>query len=149
MSERQLRRQLPKEGVVLPASSENGHLINQTIVQILVEKDTPEEVKELIKAELDYNRERLSILREHAEKHPDAIEERQGKRFRRTQYLFLMAFLPVLISAIYFMPTATALALCTLAMMITAGIVLNGRDRDGDSESLIKLIEKLLARRDT
>jgi hypothetical protein len=61
----------------------------------------------------------------------------------------LMAFLPVLVSAIYYMPTAIALALCTMAMMITAGIILNGRDRDGDSESLIKLIEKLLARRDT
>jgi hypothetical protein len=149
MSEKQLRRQPPKEGVVLPISSDNGHLINQTIVQILVEKNAPEEVKELMKAELDYNRERLSILREHAENHPDAIEERRGKRFRRTQYLFLMAFLPVLVSAIYYMPTAIALALCTMAMMITAGIILNGRDRDGDSESLIKLIEKLLARRET
>ena len=143
-------KQLPKkpsqEGELLSSLPDNGHLINQSIVQILVERNKPNEVQELMRAELDYNRERLEILREHTKNHPDAIEDRKAKRFRRIQYLFLMAFLPVLLTVIYFMPTAIAIALCSLAMMIVAGIVLNGRDRDNDSEVLLKLFEKLARR---
>lgn len=148
MSEKpqQLRKNSPKQGELLLNSSENGHLINQSIVQILVERNNPDEVEKLMRAELDYNRERLSILREHTEKHPDAIEDRKAKKFRRTQYFFLMALLPALLIVISFLPTAIAIALCSLAMIIVAGIVLNGRERDNDSEVLVKLLEKFIRR---
>lgn len=137
------KRPIPEAELIDP---ENGHLINQSIVQILVEKDTPAEIEKLMRAELDYNRERLSILREHTELHPDAIEDRKSKRFRRTQYLFLMGLLPPLLVVIYFVPLAVAIALCSLAMLIVVGVVLNGRDRDNDSEVLVKLIEKIIRR---
>jgi len=135
------KRPIPEAELV---DSENGHLINQSIVQILVERNDAAEIEKLMRAELDFNRERLSILREHTELHPDAIEDRKSKRFRRTQYLFLMALLPALLTVIYFVPTAIAIALCSMAMMIIVGVVLNGRDRDNDSEILVKLIEKLI-----
>jgi hypothetical protein len=138
---------LPRKKPILEAefiSSENGHLINQTIVQILVEKGDPAEIEKLMQAELNFNRERLSILREHTELHPDAIEDRRSKRFRRIQYLFLMALLPPLLGVIYFSQMAVSIALCSMAMLIVVGVVLNGRDRDNDSEVLVKLIEKIL-----
>jgi len=145
-SNRQIKKQPPKEGELVDSSQENGHLINPVIVQILIEKDHPEKIKELMTAELAYNKERLEILREHAEKHPDAIEERAAKKFRRTQYAFLMFLLPVLLAAIYFLPTAIALSLCAVLMIIVAGIVLNGRDRDNDSDVLLRIIEKSIKR---
>ena len=128
----------------LQNSSDSGHLINQNIVQILVERNNPDEVEKLMRAELDYNRERLSILREHESLNPEAIEDRKGKKFRRIQYLFLMGLLPILLVIIYLTPTVIAISLCAMAMMIIVGIVLNGRDRDNDSEILVQLIEKLL-----
>ena len=99
-----------------------------------------------MRAELDYNRERLSILREHTELHPDAIEDRKNKRFRRTQYLFLMLFDAALVGIIPFVEVAAAISLCSLSLIITAGVVINGRDRDNDSELLVKLIDKLIRR---
>ena len=139
------RKQIP-EVELLPSSSENGHLINQSIVQILIERNKPDEVEKLMKAELDYNRERLSILREHTELHPDAIEDRKNKRFRRTQYLFLMLFDLAIIASLPFTQIAVAISLCSLALIITSGIVINGRDRDNDSEILGKLVDKLIRR---
>jgi hypothetical protein len=144
MADKQIRKAQTKEGDLLSINSENGHLINTTIVQILVERNNPEEVKDLIRAELDYNKERLSILREHAEKHPDAIEERKTRKFRRTQYWFLMGFLTVLLGVICFVPVVIAISLCALAMIIVAGVVLNGRDRDNDSEMLVKILDKIM-----
>ena len=99
-----------------------------------------------MKAELDYNRERLSILREHTELHPDAIEDRKNKSFRRTQYLFLMLFDLAIIASLPFTQIAVAISLCSLALIITSGIVINGRDRDNDSEILGKLVDKLIRR---
>lgn len=139
-----IRKKTAQEGELLENSPDNGHLINQSIVQILIERNNPDEVEKLMRAELDYNRERLSILREHTELHPDAIEVRKSKKFRRTQYLFLMCLLPILLVVIYFTPTAIAIALCSMAMMIIVGVVLSGRDRDNDSEMMVRLIEKLI-----
>lgn len=129
-----------------PANNDASHLINQAIVQILVERNNPEEIKDLMRAELDYNKERLSIIREHAEKHPDAIEERKTKRFRRTQYLFLMVFLSVLLPSIALANTTAAIPLSAIAMIVVSGVVLNGRDRDSDSETIVKIIEKISKR---
>lgn len=143
---KQIKKTNIKEVEILPNEQDNSHLINQTIVQILIEKDNSDEIKELIRAELDYNRKRLDIVREHTELHPDAIEERKSIRFRRFQYVFLMLFLVTLLPTIFFMPTAIALALSTIAMIITAGIVLNGRDRDDDSKALLSLLSKLTKR---
>jgi hypothetical protein len=142
----QVRKQQPKEGELLEKSTDNGHLINQSIVQILVERNNPDEVEKLMRAELDYNRERLSILREHTELHPDAIEDRNNKRFRRTQYLFLMLFDLVIVGVLPFVQTAVAVSLCSLALIITSGVVINGRDRDNDSELLSRIVDKLIRR---
>jgi hypothetical protein len=97
MSEKQIKKIPPKQHDLPMASPDNGHLINPTIVQILIEGNKPEEVMELMRAELDYNRERLEIVRDHAEKHPDYKDDRRNKQFRRAQYTFLMLY--VLISS--------------------------------------------------
>ncbi|KAF3978557.1 MAG: hypothetical protein HFP77_01250 [Methylococcales symbiont of Iophon sp. n. MRB-2018] len=146
MTRKQLRKTDPKEGEILPNEQDNGYLINQTIVQILIEKDGSGEIKELMRAELDYNREKLEIIREHTKLHPDAIEERKSICFRRYQYVFLMLFLIILLPTIFFMPTAIALALSTIVIIITSGVVLNGRERDDDSKALLSLLSKLTKR---
>ena len=134
------------EGELVNCNSDNGHLINQVIVQILIEQNHPEKIKELMASELKYNKERLEILREHAEKHPDKIEERVGKKFRRSQYLYLMAILIPLNIMIYYTPVAIALSLCVIDMIIICGLVFNGRDRDNDADMLLKVIEGIMKR---
>lgn len=142
-SPRQLKRPTAREGELLANAHDNGHLINQYIVQLLVEKDSPEEIKELMRAELDYNKERLGIIREHAEKHPDAIEERKKHRFRRLQYGYLMLALPMLVYASHHAPVLTGAMLTSAMIFVIVSIALNGRDRDNDSELLAKILEKL------
>jgi hypothetical protein len=41
-------------------------------------------------------------------------------------------------------PLAVAMTLSSSSMIIIAGIALNGRDRDNDSEILLKIIEKIM-----
>ena len=148
MSEKPPRRLPPakpaKEGELMSNSPDNGHLINQYIVQMLVEKDSPEEIKDLMKAELDFNRERLAIVREHAALHPEAIEDRATKGFRRVQYSFLMGLTLVLLPLIFFSPISTALTLCAILTIVVSAIAVNGRDRDNDSDTLISLLDKII-----
>lgn len=69
-------------------------LITSQVIQISIEKEHGlEEVQKLFNAELDYNRRRLEILREHAENDPDAVEERRTKRFRRGVFMVTLHFL--------------------------------------------------------
>jgi hypothetical protein len=100
-----------------------------------------------MKAELDYNRERLKILREHAIDDPDAIEGRRARRFRRTQYKCLILLLFIIVAMAPFVNLGSAALYGTLSMLIVAGLIFNGRDRDMDTESLLELLRELVGRR--
>lgn len=113
--------------IILPIS---GRLINARIIQVLVEKDTPEEVERLMKLELDHNEKRLAILRNHEDKDPDSIEERHNSRFRRFQYKCLLLLLPFVLVGAVFAPVIVATGFLFLCILIVCGVLLNGRERE-------------------
>jgi hypothetical protein len=122
-------------------------LINARIVQILLERNDPEEVERLMKAELDYNEKRLQILRENAEKHPDAIEERETRRFRRWQYKALISLLFLLVGAAPFVPLAVSATFGILCILIVSGVLVNAREREIDLAGLVKIINVIIGRK--
>lgn len=146
MSEKLTKNQPAKEGELL--GSETGNLLNQATVKILIEQNKPDEIKEIMQAELDFNRQRFAIIREHEENHPDAIEARKDKKFRLFQYLYLMFMIPVLLIIIVFtqVQVAIAIALVGIITIICAGIVINGRDRDNDAGILAELVKKFVGK---
>ena len=109
--------------IILPVP---GRLINARIIQVLVEKDTPEEVERLMKLELDYNEKRLAIIRNHEDKDPDSIEERHNSRFRRFQYKCLLLLLPFVLVGSVFAPMIVATGFLFLCVVIVCGVLLNG-----------------------
>lgn len=135
-----------KEVEILPSEA-TPPLINAQIIQILVEKEDSEHVEKLLKAELDYNKQRLAILREHAEHHPDAKEERSTKTFRRTQYSFLLVVLLLLLVAMPFVSLAVASVFGILCILIVSGVLLNARERDVDLASFVKIINMIVGRK--
>lgn len=109
--------------------------------------DAHESVEKLLQAELAYNERRLETIREHAEKHPDLLEERRTKRFRRGLYVFL-AFLALgLLGSMPFIniPVASVFGVCGL--MIVAGTLINARDRDSDVKSIVLTVKRVLEKR--
>lgn len=129
--------------IVLPVS---GRLINARIIQVLVEKDTPEEVERLMKLELDYNEKRLAILRNHEDKDPDSIEERHNSRFRRFQYKCLLVLLPFLLVGTMLAPGTVAAGFLLLCILIVLGVLLNGRERELDLTGFVRLFTSILKR---
>lgn len=134
-------------GDLVNGQETNGRLINTTIIKVMVnERYTAEEINKLMAADLDYTKNMLELKREHADKHPDAIEYRKSKKFGRFQYLFLMAIVVVGFAAIV-SGKATVLASSVIGVMLVmavAAIALNGRERDDDSSILLKLLEKII-----
>lgn len=86
--------------MVLPPA--NVPLINAQIVQILIQNNNPEEVRRLMEADLDYNKQRLAIIREHVEQHPDAVDARKTRTAHRRHYAVLMLVACALLAAIPF-----------------------------------------------
>lgn len=122
---------------------DNNRLINQTIVQILLEKNNPDEVERLMQADLDYIRERLQIMREHASLDPTEIENRKNSQFKRNLYRFLMLLvIPFAVVAIY-APLGVGMTFAFVDVIIIASIALNGRMRDNDLIFFLQLIEKI------
>jgi hypothetical protein len=109
----------------------------------LIERNKPDEIKELMRAELDFNREKLEIIREHELKNPDSIECRKDKIFRRYQYLFLMISVPGLFFASTIVPVAIGATRSLAAIFVLISIALNGRDRDNDADMLVKILKKI------
>ena len=131
--------------IVLPISGQNK-LINAQIVQILIEKNNPDEIERLMKAELDYNEKRFAILREHSEKDPDSIEERNTSNFRRVQYKCLIVVLIGLLIAAPFVNLTIAAAFAILCILIVCGLLLNGRERELDLPGFVKLFSAIIKR---
>lgn len=120
--------------------------ITQQIIRILVDKHNPQDVKDLMQAENVVFRERLEIIREHAEHHPDAKEERATIKFRRSQYGWLSFIGPALLVAIPFVTIEVAAIFGIIAIMIIGAIILNARDRDFDINSLTDMINTIIRR---
>jgi Flp pilus assembly protein TadB len=131
--------------VILPVPGSNK-LITAQIIQILIEKNNPDEVERLMKAELDYNEKRFAILREHSEKDPDSMDERETSRFRRVQYKCLIAVLVGLLLATPFVNVTIAAAFAILCILIVCGVLLNGRERELDLPGFVKLFSAIVKR---
>jgi hypothetical protein len=131
--------------IVLPLPGQ-GKLITTQIVQILIEKNNPDEIERLMKAELDYNEKRFAILREHSEKDPDSIEERNTSNFRRVQYKCLIGILIGLLLAAPFVNLTIAAAFAILCILIVCGLLLNGRERELDLPGFVKLFSAIIKR---
>jgi hypothetical protein len=121
-------------------------LINARIIQVLVEKDTPEEVERLMKLDLDYNERRLAIIRNHEDKDLDSIEDRHNSRFRRFQYKCLLLLLPFLVVGAVFAPVTVAAGFLLLCILIVCGVLLNGRERELDLSGFVRLFTAIVKR---
>lgn len=122
-------------------------LLTSQVIQISIQKGNGfEEVQKLFNAELDYNRRRLEILREHAEKHPDAVEERRTKRFRRRLYGYLALLALVLFAAMPFVGIGVASVFGVCALAVVAGILVNARDRDSDARPIMEMLKRLITK---
>lgn len=135
----------PIDGEVLPIPAPRP-LINAQIVQILIEKDNPDEIQKLMRMELDYNKERFEIMRDHSKHHPEAIEARKTRQFRRTQYMALMAVLFVLIAAMPFSAFPVAATFGLVCVLIVAALSLNGREREVDLGGFVKVLTAIVKR---
>ena len=122
-------------------------LLTPQVLQIAIAQYAPENVGKLLNAELEYNEKRLQIIREHAEKHPDALEERKTKRFRRGLYVFLAILASGLLLSMPFvaLPIASLFGVCGL--MIVAATLINARDRDSDVKSIVLMVKRVLTDR--
>ena len=136
----------PQDHLILdpPIMPGNDQRITPRTIQILIEKHNPEDVKILLTAEIDVFRERLQLIRDHAEHHPDAKEDRATKLFRRTQYTFMIAILTGLLIAIPFITIEAAAVFGIVVFMIVGGVLLNARDRDFDLNAFTNMINTIL-----
>jgi hypothetical protein len=131
--------------VVFP-SAPNVPLINAEIVQILIQNNNPDEVRRLMDADLAYNKERLAIIREHADQHPQAKEDRKTISFRRTQYVIMLVVLVGLLAAMPFVSLAVAATFGILCILIVSGVLLNGREREFDLAGFVQLLGTIVRR---
>ena len=129
--------------IILPVPG-TIRLINAQIIQVLVEKDTPEEVERLMKLDLDYNEKRLAIIRTHEDKDPDSVEERHNSRFRRFQYKCLLLLLPFVLVGSVFAPMFVAAGFLLLGVLIVCGVLLNGRERELDLTGFVRLLTAIV-----
>lgn len=119
-------------------------LLTPQVLQIAITQYAPEQVEKLLRTDLEYNEKRLQIIREHAEKHPDLLEDRKTKRFRRGLYVFLVILALILLRSMPFiaLPIASLFGVCGL--MIVAGTLINARDRDSDVKEIVLTVKRVL-----
>src|ERR1051326_2896275 len=84
------------EDVIIPEVVDQQQLVNQHTIQIFVEQNKEGELQTFLNTVVEYNERRLAVMREHADKHPDAIEMRKSRKSRRNQYLILLALACIL-----------------------------------------------------
>ena len=141
----EMQKRSQVEAELLPRSD---MLINATTIQLLIEKDDDiQKIERLLRAELDYNRERLAILRDNADLHPDKIEQRRTGKFRRAQYSVLLALLLIILAGLPFVPLAIASVFGIVCILIVAGVLLNARERDIDLKGFIEILRVILGGR--
>jgi hypothetical protein len=138
--------QKPVEPEIILPVSDAARLINARIIQVLVERDSPEEVERLLKLDLDYNEKRLAIIRNHEDQDPNSMEERHNSRFRRFQYKCLLLLLPFILVGAMFAPLLVSAGFLSLCILIVCGVLLNGRERELDLTGFVKLLTAIVKR---
>lgn len=122
-------------------------LINAQIIQILVETGSPAEVEKLMQLDLEYNKHRFEIIREHASQHPDAIKSIKRESFRRTQYHALILALFFLLVAMLFVAFPLVAIFGFICVLIVAALSLNGREREVDLGGFVQLLSTIVRRK--
>ena len=97
-----------------------------------------------MQSQLNYNRQKLERIRDHSEKHPDAVEKRKKTEFRRIQYGCLLFAFFCMAFALFFVEFNKALIFAPIMTMIVAGVLFNGRERDADLSVLSKIMEHII-----
>lgn len=128
------------DDVIIPEVVDQQQLVNQHTIQTFVDQNKEGELKTFLNTVVDYNERRLSVLREHAEKHPDAIEMRKSRISRRNQYLILLSLTCILLLTMPFVNLAVAGIFGTISTLIVCGILVNARERELDLQGFIRLI---------
>ena len=133
--------------VIIPEVVEQSHFVTPQTIQILIKEDKQGDIQDLINMELDYNKKRLEIIREHAVLHPDAIERRKGKDFNRTSYFILILISIGLLIAAPFVNIAVGATFGVIIILIICGVLLNAREREMDLKGMLQLFEAILRRK--
>jgi uncharacterized membrane protein len=123
----------------------NPQLVNQRVIEKFAERDRDHvDFERFLRTVNNFTREQASISREHAEQHPDAIENRNNKVFRRQQYAILLLFLGVLLVTLPFAPLAAATVFGVICIIIVCGVLVNARERELDLSGFVKIITTIL-----
>lgn len=127
----------------------NPQLVNSRTIEKFADKDREhEDLERFLKTINNFTREQAEIVREHAKQHPDAIENRNGQKFRRLQYGILIGFLAVMLLTLPFTPLSAAAVFGIIAILIVSGVLVNARDRDMDLPGFIKMINAIIGRKE-
>jgi len=122
-------------------------LVTSQTVQILIQQDKQGDLKALLDTELEYNKRRFEIIRDHKNLDPDAIDHRKTRAFRRHVYGVLVAAAIALFMAMPFVNLVAAGIFGTIGMIIICGVMLNARDRELDLAGMLQMIQAVLRRR--
>lgn len=127
----------------------NPQLVNSRTIEKFADKDREhEDLERFLSTINNFTREQASIVREHAEKHPDAIEHRNTKQFRRQQYSYLLIISVILLAVLPISPLAVVVIFGMVAMVIISGILVNARERELDLKGFITIIKTIVGRKD-
>ncbi len=154
MSRNSRQRALPpkkedeKDDDVIVGEVVNPQLVNQKVIEKFADRDEPEELERFLKTINNFTREQAEIAREHADKHPDAIDHRNNRSFRRLCYSVLLVFAGGLIITMPLVNLVVAGTFGIIAMLIICGVMLNARDRELDLSGFLKMIQTVINRRE-
>lgn len=136
------------------SKDDDGAILGEVVNPNLVSAETVDkfaepgrelaEFKDFLAAVNDFTREQALIVREHARDHPDAIDHRKTRRFRRGSYYGLLAISATLLGSMPFVNLVVAGTFGIMAMLIICAVILNARDREMDFGGLLKMIQTVL-----
>lgn len=124
-------------------------LVSQRAIEKFAERDRDhEDLERFLQTINNFTKQQLELNREHAEKHPDAIEGRKTQNFRRLQYVVLLCMLPFILGALVYVTLPVATVLGIIGVLITSGVLVNGRDREMDLNGFVRMIHSIVGRRE-
>jgi hypothetical protein len=150
------RRELPKQSgdkdkdddMIIPEIVNPPPLVTPHIIEIYIKEDKQDDLERLLDAEVEYNRKRFAVIREHLVQHPDGIENRKTKAFRRVQYGILLGILGVLLLTMPYIPLSATAVFGVISILIVSGVLVNARERELDLKGFIKIITTIAGRQD-
>ncbi len=123
----------------------NPQLVNARTIEKFAEQDrNKEDFKDFLATVNNFTREQAAINREHAGQHPDAIDHRKTKAFRRYCYIALISFAGALIIAMPFVNLVVAGTFGIIVTLIVCGVMLNARDRELDLGGMLQMIQAII-----